>query len=527
MAMSEADQDVLGDAFERDDAAKFKRLISAHPEALRNQNERCTWLFSAAQAGHVKIVRVLLKDFGVSANEQDSSGETALQRASWQGHIDVVRCLLDHGATMVDEHGNNYALIQAVGEGHLDLVKFLIEEHGADPNTSFGWPLLGAEGLRDDEGRPRTDVADYLRSVGAKMPWEQVPWNLPAGHALLRQELTKHEGYKGEATRLPDDGKEPVIGVYVVPPGDKRRWQTLFTVGMSDRLVKFSEWPGFMRFLEVKLSLPEDWPLTPDALADPKWQWPVQWLRRIARNPGALVAHEQPPRPLGPNTQLSHLLLSCRGAGDGIPVNLADHREVWLAELRAFYPEEQQHHLLEKVPRVISADRPNLAKQAPPAPVKKLTLKEVKKAALNLPDDLVAYLKSDAPKQWDFKAVRTMCGSDLKLLPLKKLKVELLEVGVETTPYEDEQPDEGRGYYAVPAVNITNSGAFLWLPTEGRYGAYDDEHNPLMMLRPDITWTDIAADMETYFEAINSGGTPDFEYAEYLRPWPKYPFVKQ
>lgn len=101
-----------------------------------------------------------------------------------------------------------------------------------------------------------------------------------------------------------------------------------------------------------------------------------------------------------------------------------------------------------------------------------------------------------------------------------------LEVGVETTPYEGKIPQNETGSYAVPAVHLTNCDAFLWLPTEGRYGMYDEEHSPLMMLRPDITWSDIMADVETYFNAMNTGGGPDYDFAEYLCPWPRYPFVR-
>ncbi len=104
----------------------------------------------------------------------------------------------------------------------------------------------------------------------------------------------------------------------------------------------------------------------------------------------------------------------------------------------------------------------------------------------------------------------------------------------EISPFADECPDTGPGHYAVPGINLTRGGpnwplaaaySFLWLPTEQRYGTFDQEHNDLMVFRPEATWSQIAADVKTYFRATNNGGDADEELAEYFCPWPKYPFM--
>lgn len=66
----------------------------------------------------------------------DLENRTALHSASWQGHHDIVRLLLEHGA--LPDHTCNQgatALGIAAQEGH-ELCVVALLEHGADPNHS-------------------------------------------------------------------------------------------------------------------------------------------------------------------------------------------------------------------------------------------------------------------------------------------------------------------------------------------------------------------------------------------------------
>jgi tetratricopeptide (TPR) repeat protein len=154
---------------------------------------------------------------------------------------------------------------------------------------------------------------------------------------------------------------------------------------------------------------------------------------------------------------------------------------------------------------------------------------------MKLPADLKRYLRGDAPKVLDFKAVQGVYGCALHLIPLGELRVEELHVRPEISPFADESPNsEETGHYAVPGVNLTRGWAkhppqaaysFIWLPTERRYATWDQEHYDLMVFRPDVTWSRIIADVQTYFQATNNGGEADARLAEYFCPWPKYPFV--
>ena len=62
---------------------------------------------------------------------------TALMEAADEGHVEVVRLLLESGADIntQEDYGNGAtALMEAAGNGHVEVVRLLLE-NGADTNT--------------------------------------------------------------------------------------------------------------------------------------------------------------------------------------------------------------------------------------------------------------------------------------------------------------------------------------------------------------------------------------------------------
>ena len=85
-----------------------------------------TALVSAASEGHVDIVRLLLDkraDIEASYN-----GETALVCAAYWGHSDVIRLLLHKGANIEANYSGGTALCWAAGRGHSDIVRLLLDK---------------------------------------------------------------------------------------------------------------------------------------------------------------------------------------------------------------------------------------------------------------------------------------------------------------------------------------------------------------------------------------------------------------
>ena len=339
-------RDDIGRALDDVNLAEFSRLIRAYPDSLvphETEPWAGNWLHEAANDGLLSFVK-LMAELGVDVNVPIHRGpEGPILRAAENGHVEVVRYLLDRGARLnhtVEGVTRCFALSGAATAGHLDVVKLLVER-GADVNASWAGmnPLLFAISY----GHP--EVAAYLRQHGAKEPWELVPTNLPGGHAAILAHVGAHRGRPGPPLALP--GERAPVAVHVAARSKKWERQTAFTVGLSDAPLATPS--GGSYFAELVLYLPADWPTAGRALADPLSAWPLAWLRRAAgelraagkwpTGPAPVIAPD-PPAPLGPDTKLSALLLLLDHSPFG-QVQLPDHRLVNLHTLQPIYPEER------------------------------------------------------------------------------------------------------------------------------------------------------------------------------------------
>ena len=112
-----------------------EHLALKHPEyANAISGGAGTALHSASYAGHVEVVRSLLK-CGVDVDARGVINTSPLNLASHEGRLDVVQCLLGHGAD-ANSQNDNYRtpLSIAAAMGHLEIVRTLLE-HSADIYT--------------------------------------------------------------------------------------------------------------------------------------------------------------------------------------------------------------------------------------------------------------------------------------------------------------------------------------------------------------------------------------------------------
>lgn len=95
-------------------------------------------LHHAANTGSVELALDLLSNGQVDIDQRDPKycNRTPLMAASFHGHPDVVRVLLDNGASIsaVDNEGYT-ALLFSAQFGHLAVTKMLMKA-GSDPSTA-------------------------------------------------------------------------------------------------------------------------------------------------------------------------------------------------------------------------------------------------------------------------------------------------------------------------------------------------------------------------------------------------------
>jgi hypothetical protein len=232
--------------------------------------------------------------------------------------------------------------------------------------------------------RERTAIADYLRSKGAVVPEEKAPAAKPKPKTLNEEIVAyfdEHFGPVQKETLIEFVPSEPPIAIHVIPPGKDRDHITLFTTGMSKRAMTVPDNGEEYQFAELFIQLPAKWPFSCDALGDPKNGWPVHWLRSTARyphqnktwlgGPVTIIANDDPPKPLAPNTKFTSLLLMAEKE-----FKSKDGRTIQLYRMAPLYTEERQmeidHDLptllraldKRKVSFVVDLKRPNVAMQS-------------------------------------------------------------------------------------------------------------------------------------------------------------------
>jgi uncharacterized protein len=137
----------------RGDQARVDELLAADPELD---------VFEAAAVGRTERLRELLDEDPSLANAWASDGFQPLGLASFFGHVDAARLLVERGAEVNSASRNDFKVMplhSAAATGDPDVRYELAElllEHGADPNVRQQddfTPLMAADQHGDDRLR--------------------------------------------------------------------------------------------------------------------------------------------------------------------------------------------------------------------------------------------------------------------------------------------------------------------------------------------------------------------------------------
>ena len=104
-------------------------------DAKTDQRIKDGWtpLLIAAQQGHLEVVRCLIEEGKVNVNQALTTGETPLHVAVQNSHEAVVKLLIESGAVVNQQANNGWTpLLIAAQQGHTEVVRLLIEVGKAD-----------------------------------------------------------------------------------------------------------------------------------------------------------------------------------------------------------------------------------------------------------------------------------------------------------------------------------------------------------------------------------------------------------
>ncbi|GAV53589.1 hypothetical protein ZYGR_0AK00910 [Zygosaccharomyces rouxii] len=141
---------------------KAHKPFRQHRKGIYRDAGGRTRLQIACDKGNLETAKRLIEEDGYDVNDQDNAGNTALHEAALNGHLDVVKLLVDHGADVnvqSYEMFKDTPLIDASANGHLPVVKFLLES-GADSLVCNAKGLTAYDSIEED-----ADLDDEERDI--------------------------------------------------------------------------------------------------------------------------------------------------------------------------------------------------------------------------------------------------------------------------------------------------------------------------------------------------------------------------
>lgn len=372
----------IRDAIEQGDNNSFVQLIAEDHERINIQTVFGTWLHEASINNQIEIVKKIL-NLGFDINTIGVAFKNnAICDAISENHFEVVKYLVSQGAEL-NNAGNT--LLHAIENDRTEIFKYLVE-HGADVHKVYkdsnGDPI---NALSFSERYGREEISSFLRSKGVttdNLTYERTEKSF-SEDVVMYFEQNFGTVQKEALKQILPDGIPIAIHRIAPDPSDMETdcW-TLFTTGMSEQPMNTAQNQEDFQRAEIYIQLPSDWKFDEKSLQDPNYNWPIQWLRNMARyphenstwfgGPFTIITAEEPPQPLAPNLQMTCMMLAANESFS----TMAGHtvrNTVQLYHLQPLYTEEREMEIKDGlealldafdenlIGRIFEADRPNVA----------------------------------------------------------------------------------------------------------------------------------------------------------------------
>lgn len=217
---------------------------------------------------------------------------------------------------------------------------------------------------------------------------EATPWQAPRGEECIEQISGHIETHLGKIETVFHEVVSDTVhvDVHLVKPTPEFPFARLVTSGMSDLPMLVPEGVDAPRFVELLVTLPNDWHLDQKSFDDEDWYWPVRLVKDLARLPhkyetwlgwGHTVPNGDPSEPYASNTRLcgSIVLPSVTVPDDFHTLAIDDQKTITFYAVVPLYEEEMNlklrsgtDALLEKLGKrrvtdIIDPSRVNTAKR--------------------------------------------------------------------------------------------------------------------------------------------------------------------
>lgn len=186
-AAQPAQEALLVDAAARGDLAQVRRLLAAGVSVEQRDGGGRTAVLAATAGNHLDVVRDLIAR-GADVNAQDRQRDSAFLLAGASGYTQIVRATLAAGANpkSTNRYGGT-ALIPACHHGHVDTVRLLLGTPiDVDHVNNLGWTALLEAVILGDGGPAHTDIVRMLIARGANVNLADRDGVTPLAHARQR-----------------------------------------------------------------------------------------------------------------------------------------------------------------------------------------------------------------------------------------------------------------------------------------------------------------------------------------------------
>jgi len=376
----------LGRSISKRDGKAIREICRRHPEIVTdhmadpdgnpNARRKEAWTCFAVGFGWESLESLLDAGFNIDATNMPE-GVSVISLAIGRNDMEMVRKLLARGADPNIGRPVIVAMNRDKKELRLPLVRLLVE-HGLEVNTLYDLYGDMDKAFTALDWAGEGEIAEFLRERGAKTADEvrSVPPTPQAPSA--RQEVidhftTTHGPVEKRALIEIVPGDAP-IAIHSIRPAGNRKHFTLFTTGISERPMTTPPGKDEFALVELYIQLPGDWKV--EDLRNSQWNWPIRWLQKTGNYPYAhgtwlggpltVVANDDPPKPLAPDTRMTCLLLLADGS-----FKRRDGKTVQLMRITPLYTEERDLELREGspalmrkldragVPFIVDVKRPN------------------------------------------------------------------------------------------------------------------------------------------------------------------------